>query len=105
MKAVAIYHRVREDEGFTKSATKLLALVKKAQKARPGLPRVLYLDIEGHRNPKGGYDKDMLELQKEFVIGFLADFLSGFHLPLCGAKTKTQSDDIPDEIIISEGGG
>ena len=31
---------------------------------------ILYLDIEGHRNSAGGYDQDMMELQKDFILGF-----------------------------------
>src|SRR3972149_6969279 len=68
---VAIYHVVYEHEDFNHAANALFTLVQRAQHLQPGKKRKLFLDIEGHRNSKGGFDADMLELQKEFLTDFL----------------------------------
>src|SRR5262245_22629465 len=61
-RAIAIYHRVYPHEGFEESAQILFKLVQRAQLQYPGKRRLLYLDIDGHRNSEGGFDADMLEL-------------------------------------------
>jgi hypothetical protein len=102
-RAVAIYHVVYAHEGFEESAQALFRLVQNAQRQQPGKKRNLFLDIDGHRNNEGGFDSDMHELQNEFVLGFLSQFLSEIHAPLFHAKNpKPQSDDIPPELIIRD---
>ena len=86
---VALYHIVYRDEGFEEAATALFELVREAERTYPGQRRVLYLDIEGHRNEQGGYDHDMLELQREFVLGVLRPFLAEAHLPLAGHVVRS----------------
>ena len=99
----ALYHVVYAHEGFEESARALFTLVRRAQAVKPGKRRRLFLDIEGHRNSNGGFDADMLELQKDFLVGFLAPFLSEMHCPLVILKNpRTQDDDIPDELIIQD---
>jgi len=101
--AVALYHLVYENEGFEESAQHLFKLVKDAQSKCPGKKRLLFLDIDGHRNSEGGFDTDMLELQKDFVLGFLNQFLSEIHMPLLNAENSNpQSDDIPESLIIQD---
>jgi hypothetical protein len=101
--AVALYHLVYENEGFDAAAQHLFKLVKDAQDKWPGKKRLLFLDIEGHRNSEGGFDPDMLELQKDFVLGFLNQFLSEIHMPLVKAKNPDpQSDDIPERLIVQD---
>jgi hypothetical protein len=105
---VAVYHRVYATEGFEQAAQTLFRLVRKAQATSPGAPRVLHLDIDGHRNPAGGFDADMLELQQHFVLGFLMQFLTEVNMPLAtGARRRdgiAQSDDIPDMLNIESPG-
>lgn len=99
--SVAIYHRVYAREGFEKSAQILFDLVRKAQGIAPDKPRILYLDIDGHRNRAGGFDRDMAELQTEFLFTFLGDFLTEVHVPLAHARSsKKQRNDIPDRLDI-----
>ena len=99
--AVAIYHVIYEDEGFEDSAQNLFKLVQNAQSQSPGKRRKLFLDIEGHRVRGGGFDADMLELQKEFLLGFLSPYLSEIHSPLAHtANPNPQKDDIPPELIL-----
>ncbi|MBA1337167.1 MAG: hypothetical protein HPY66_3603 [Firmicutes bacterium] len=69
-KAIVIYHNVFKNEGFEASVQIVFDLVKEAQKKSPNQKRVLYLDIEGHRNSKRGFDHDMFELQRHFILGF-----------------------------------
>ena len=85
--SVAMYHVIYENEGFEESAQNLFRLVQNAQLLSPGKKRKLFLDIEGHRNNKGGFDADMLELQKEFLLGFLSSYLSEIHIRL-GKRTR-----------------
>ena len=104
-RAVAIYHIVHELDGFEESAQTLFNLVRKAQQQQPGKRRILYLDIQGHRNENGGFDADMLELQTEFIMGFMSRYLSEIHTPLVNAKTPhPQDNDIPPALAIQDGG-
>jgi len=99
--SVAIYHVVYSHEDFNHAAQALFRLIKRAQRLRPGKRRKLFLDIEGHRNRQGGFDADMLELQQQFLIGFLGQFLSEIHGPLIKAKNpKPQENDIPESLEI-----
>ncbi len=60
--AIGLYHVVYPHERFDEAATTLFELVRGAEERSPGQRRVLYLDIDGHRNAEGGYDLDMYEL-------------------------------------------
>ena len=102
--AVALYHIIYEHEGFEDSAQNLFKLVQQAQSLSPGKKRKLYLDIEGHRVKEGGFDDDMLELQKDFLFGFLSTYLSEIYCPLFGdTKLKPQENDIPADLILIDG--
>jgi hypothetical protein len=102
--AVALYHIIYKHEGFEESAQNLFKLVQQAQKLSPGKKRKLYLDIEGHRFKEGGFDADMLELQNEFLLGFLNSYLSEIHCPLVDeTNLKPQANDIPPELILIDG--
>jgi len=104
-KAIAIYHVVYAHEGFAEAAQTLFTLVQEAQRFHPGNPRNLYLDIEGHRQSAGGFDPDMVELQDEFLLGFLGLYLSEIHAPLVRAtNTKPQANELPPALVIQEQG-
>jgi hypothetical protein len=101
--AVAIYHVVYQHERFSESAQKLFKLIQEAERRQPGRKRQLYLDIEGHRNDQGGFDADMLELQKDFLLGFLGRYLSEIHAPLFSATNPNdQVNDIPPALEIQQ---
>jgi hypothetical protein len=103
--AVAIYHVVFNHEDFSHAAQAVFKLIQEAQHVQPGKERKLFLDIEGHRNAQGGFDADMLELQKEFLMGFLIQFLSEIHGPLTSVKNpNTQNNEIPSELEIWDEG-
>ncbi len=99
---VALYHIVYRDEGFEEAATALFEIVREAERIYPGQRRILYLDIEGHRNEQGGYDHDVFELQRDFVLGVLMPFLAEAHLPIPGQviNREPQRNDIPDRLVI-----
>ena len=95
-KRVALYHRIMRRETFEVAAKALFQMLVLAQEMNPNQPRVLYVDIDGHCNAAGGFDSDMLELQKEFGLGFLLPYFTEVHFPLCSAEnTKGQNNDIP----------
>jgi hypothetical protein len=99
-----MYHRVYENESFEDAAQALFKILRTAQKSLPGKKRILFLHIDGHRNSAGGFDRDMLELQKEFLMGHLMPFLSEASVPLMQGKrivnTKPQRNDVPEELRI-----
>ncbi len=100
-KNVCLYHRIMRRENFETAANDLFHLLQNAQAAYPDKARILYLDIDGHRNAKGGFDEDMLELQKEFGMGFLLPYFTEIHFPLISLKNpKGQDNDIPEELVI-----
>lgn len=102
---IALYHVVKADETFDDAAEALLEILRLAGREQPGVPRLLFLDIEGHRNEQGGFDGDMYELQVHFITGFLSRWLTEFSTPLAKAKnTKPQEEDIPDHLMITPGG-
>lgn len=102
---IALYHVVRPREKFNFSAQSIMKCLQIAQKNKPDVPRVLYLDIEGHRNKAGGFDHDMYELQTHFMLKFVAGFVSEIHMPLGEgyiSNPKPQNNDIPERLDIFE---
>jgi len=100
VKPIALYHNVFENEDFEITAKILFQLIKNAQEIKPNAPRLLFLDIECHRNKSGGFDWDMYELQAHFILKFLYKYLSGVHMPLISVKNDNQSNDLPDDLKI-----
>jgi hypothetical protein len=99
--AIAIAHRVLAHEDFDETARILLKLLDDAQSKFPGAKRYLYLEIDGHRNSKGVFDQDMLELQTKFMADFLIQFLIGADTPLAKLKNpKPQNNEIPKELNL-----
>lgn len=98
---IALYHRIMRRENFEKAAKDLFGLLKSAQVKCPNMDRILYVDIDGHKNSKGGYDRDMFELQRDFGIGFLGKFFTEVHFPLIDFENpKPQCNDIPAKLEI-----
>jgi hypothetical protein len=99
--ATAIYYAVQAQENFETAAQRLFELVQKAQRARPGRRRIIFLDIEGHRDRQGKFDADMLELQEQFLAGFLGEYVAELALPLGHVvNSKEQRDDLPDRLHL-----
>jgi hypothetical protein len=102
-KGIALYHAVFEEEGFEDSVEHIHSLLKSAQDNTPNQKRFLFLDIDGHRNENGGFDHDVYELQRYFLLGFLAPYFTEIYMPLGSIKNeKAQRNDIPERIEIFE---
>jgi hypothetical protein len=103
-KKAAIYHVVFKNENFDTAARAIAKLVFRAQETAPNKKRCLYLDIEGHRNKRGGFDGDMFELQRHFLMGFMMPYLAELCIPLGRyINTKHQRNDVmPDVKIVSK---
>ena len=98
---LALYHRVYRRENFEKAAKDLFGLIQKAQKDNPNMERVMYVDIDGHRNEAGGFDADMRELQIEFGTSMLLPYVKELHFPLGTIINKgEQNNDIPEKLFI-----
>jgi hypothetical protein len=98
---ISLYHLIFEDEGFNDSASHIHRLLKSSQDNHPNQERLLFLDIDGHRNEEGGFDHDMFELQENFLLGFLAPYFTEVYMPLATFKNdKLQRNDIPNTIEI-----
>jgi hypothetical protein len=103
--AIALYEVMKAYETFEDIAEHLHQMIMMAIVKNPGMRRVLYLDVDEHRNEAGGFDHDSHELQKEFILGFLMPFLSEVHLPLIAATNPwPQRDDIPQHLQLIPGG-
>jgi hypothetical protein len=97
--AVAIFHVVFAEEDFETAASTLFKLICEAQTAHPNRRRHLYLEIEGHRNENGGFDSDMFELQRHFLMGFLGRYLTELHIPLMAVQNnKLQLNNVPSDL-------
>lgn len=98
---IALYHRVYRREDFEKAAKDLFDLLKSAQVKYPNVDRILYVDIDGHKNADGSYDHDMVELQKDFGMSFMGKFFSEVHFPLLHfINQNPQCNEIPKMLEI-----
>src|SRR6202000_1126183 len=51
--------------------------------------------------PEGGFDHDMFELQKEFLIGYLLQFVTEIRTPLYHVRNnRGQRDDVPEGVYF-----
>ncbi|MEH2042862.1 HNH endonuclease [Nostoc sp.] len=102
-KGVVLYHAVFEEENFEVSVYHIHRLLKIAQDTSPNKKRFLYIDIDGHRNKNGGFDHDMYELQRHFLLGFLAPYFTEIYMPLGLINNKkAQRNNVPETIEIIE---
>ena len=67
-KAMLLYHLVKSDEDWKTSADMIIGIINAAAEKFPAKPRILVLDIEGHRNSADGFDWDMMTLQRTVVM-------------------------------------
>ena len=98
---IALYHRVFRRENFETAANDLMGLLYTAQEKQPNEPRVLYVDIDGHKNEVGGFDDDMVELQLDFGVKVLLQFVEELHFPMYAIKNpKEQKNNSPKKLVI-----
>jgi hypothetical protein len=101
-----LYHRIFSDEDFRTSVSTIVKMVHSVQREYPNRQRLFFLDIDGHRNKRGHFDRDMFELQIQFLGQFMLQYLTEIHTPLLHLRnTKLQNNDVPDHLQIVEGGG
>ncbi|MFE0024535.1 HNH endonuclease signature motif containing protein [Amycolatopsis sp. NPDC059021] len=99
---ILIYHDMAVYENFERCAHRIFQVVQRAQRARPGAPRYLYLRVQGHRNDEGGYDRDAWEIMRYFTLEYLFPYLTGASTPMFEVKNdKKQCNDLPDRLDIA----
>ena len=102
-KVVKICHTIMENDSIKSAAKDLLKLLSNTQKQKPNKPRILYININGHRNKAGGYDQEMYKLQMEYGRKFLIQFFEEIHFPLYSMKNVSyQNNDIPEKLKLEE---
>jgi len=98
-KAMLFYHLVKKHEGWETSAGMIIDMINSSGQKFPGKPRILVLDIEGHRNSEGGFDHEMWVLQHDVVQKMLSGYFTEVQMPLChyrvNPETRRSDDDLP----------
>jgi hypothetical protein len=98
---IVIAHRVLPHENFETTVQVLLRLLNRAQRQFPNVDRVLYLDVDGHKQPAGIYDNDMFELQSKFMAEFLMRFLTRAETPMGVIRNpKPQNNELPEALNL-----
>ena len=99
---VSIYQKVLADETFEQAVTEAFGYIREAQASFPDWPRIFYLEIEGHKGDRHGYDDDFFEFQQEFWFSTIAHFVYAFETPLTGGlvNPQPQRNDLPDQLVI-----
>lgn len=99
---IALYHVVYENETFEDAANAIIELLVNAQKTKPDCPRFLFLDIDGHRNSAGGFNHDMFELMKDFILGNLMKYFTEVSLPIIKVRNPglQRNDILVDDFRI-----
>lgn len=100
-KGAVIYHRVLAHETFEEASAAIMRLLLDAQENAPNEPRYLCMDVDGHRNKAGGYDRDMAELQTEFMLSTVFQFVTEIHCPLLRVRNEHQDNNVPAEFFIA----
>jgi len=100
---VSIYQHISADDSFESAVEEAFRYVREAQEKFPDWPRIFYLEINGHKGDRHGYDDDFFEFQQEFWFSTIAHFVYAFEIPLTGGlvNPKPQRNDLPDELILS----
>lgn len=73
---LVIRHDMRVEENFERCAGRLFKMAQDAAKQFPGRRRILIIDIQGHRNDAGGFDRDAFEIINHFLFTYLMPFLT-----------------------------
>ncbi|MFI7321615.1 hypothetical protein [Streptomyces venezuelae] len=101
-KAILLYHDMAVYENFERCARRVFEVLRNAEARMPGKPRHLFLRVQGHRNDAGGYDRDAIEIIREFGMGYLLPYLTELTTPFHRlANPDGQRNDVPDELQIT----
>lgn len=100
-KPLALYHDMAVYENLERCAPRIFEIIHKAQKVAPNAPRILYFNVQGHRNSKNGYDRDAWEMIHHFLPDTALPYLTELHTPLYTAKNPhRQNNAVPAEMQI-----
>ena len=100
---VRIQYYVSGASSFEEAVQGILRLTRETAEQRPGVPRELVVEIEGHRNSVGGYDRDMEELQLRFLFSWFIPYLTRVVTPLGPlVNPDKQREDLPDILVLGE---
>jgi hypothetical protein len=100
-KPIALYHDMAVYENFERCAPRIFAVIHKAQEMKPNTPRILYFDVQGHRNSQNGYDRDSWEMIRHFLPEIALPYLTELHTPMYSAKNpQRQDNEVPAEMQI-----
>jgi hypothetical protein len=105
--SVAIYDVMLPDDTFEDTVEHFFQMVQQAQEnpETAGMRRRIYFDVEGHRNELDGFDHDAYEVMKEWMLGWLAPYVTEIHTPLYVVKNpRPQRNDLPEHLITIPGG-
>ena len=98
---VSIYHIVETEHDFEDAALAVFSLVSSSQEKYPDWPRVVYLDINGHKGEKAGFDDDLFEFQQEFMIATMGPYVTALDMPLVSVwNPDPQRNDLPDRLAV-----
>lgn len=97
---IVITYRVKENENFETAASKIYKSIYRIQEQNPDKERTLIVEIEGHRNDQGGYDNDMFELQYEFLLKNMMQYLHALHIPLASLTNNKKQKDLPSDCLV-----
>jgi hypothetical protein len=93
---------MRVEENFERCVQRLFKLLQFAQEKEPGASRILYLDVQGHRNMAGGFDRDAFELMSDFLCSVLMQYLTEAWTPLVHLENlEGQRNDMPSQLVIT----
>ncbi|MEU1375568.1 HNH endonuclease signature motif containing protein [Streptomyces triculaminicus] len=100
-KPIGLYHDMAVYENFERCAPRIFQVIHKAQKESPGTPRILYLDVQGHRNSENDYDRDAWELMYHLLPNVALPYLTELHTPLYSMKNpRRQDNQVPEEMRV-----
>ncbi|MFJ2907397.1 hypothetical protein [Streptomyces sp. NPDC087212] len=100
-KGIALWHDMAVYENFERCAPRIFEIIHKAQSMRPGAPRFLHFDVQGHRNSENGYDRDSWEMINNFLPKEALPYLTELSTPMYTAKNPRRQDNrVPEEMRV-----
>lgn len=100
---VVLEHRMLENANFDLTSHMIISSLKSTQKKFPFRSRILVIEVEGHRNDKGGFDNDAYEIIFEFALVMILRYCSAIFTPLGGyTNPYPQWNNIPDDFSVSD---
>lgn len=98
--ANAVYHCVKKNDTFDKSAQDIYNLVVTTKNKQKNKEVHVYVDIDGHRNKNGGFTPDMFELQFDFLVQFLLKYVNSVTIPMGNFSNPQPLLEMPDALRI-----